>query len=704
MDPRAPVADRRTIPRSTSRASSLARRLAPLAVLTLLLGMAIVPGLGPAAPLLPRSAHSNAASPAVSPVTPAAAPAPRPASPRPADPTDSFLCRSLNQDVCVSAQNGSPDVVPSVGNTTSSTLPSANQSIFFWIKSKIPIYPLGSNPPTGESNLTPIRINVTGVLWNGDPYMTRYDETVWHANPNQPYFTAAPNGYVNNKTYKYWYQVSIRNFSAGGAANFFPGEYVSWWIYIVYKTPKAIDHLTSPTFYYRIGGAWAFSPYKGAVQYGGPNASSLDLAIRQTPLVPNWNDTVRLSLQATDPDILNNCSIGSAVVHVSAGLPNGAVLPNATIDFATTSSGSVPGIKGYYTTASIPAFYQQVPGTTVSYWITAFDAVGSHYTPDQIVTTVFSYIVGGNGTFISGNFANDIAVTTSPVAINASQFPGPSLYPDTNVTVTLTSRNPSTALQTAEVDYLASVPALHELTPGQAFFGRVNSTTLTLQLPPVPVGGFFNFTVLVWDYQGSIETSAQYAYSVVPFARLVPTIPSQLGFLWVYVFDNGTHRWVDGASVSITSASGFVNTTTRSQFGVAYPNQTGKPFVPLLLTANESYNVLVNDPRFFPASQATSESVHAFVTLRNPSTFFGTLVQATDYTVLVSGGGGATSLYFFLNTTGPGPSFAAGPPIEPTLIGPIVGLALAVGVLLILVPWWRQISARRKEQERRVTL
>lgn len=644
-----------------------------------------------APPAGPRGALGPASTdPRLAPVAaPAAAAAPRPDQrPAPAvgaDPSDRYVCRAINATICVSVQAGSPQIVPNLGNSTASVRPNANSSINLWIKSRYPLT-TPTSPSGPYNNLTPIRINVTGTLWNGDPWMSQYSGSVWHCDsPNGPTYSVPLNGYNGgNKTYLFWYNVTVRNTSSSGTPNFFPGEYVSWFIYIVTKDPFV--HRYSPVFHYWIAGAWAFSPYKGSIQYGGPNASSLDLNIHQSPSVPNWNDTVKVTISTSQPDEINNASICTARLLVTAILPNGASLPNYTGDFPTLRVGTFCSVN---TTADIPSFYQQVQGTNVSYSVIAFDGYNPlRYPPDQITTAVVSYIVGGNGSFISHTFSNDIQTIFTP----GSLLSGLALAPGTNVTVTIVSTNAGTALQSAQVDYTFQLPATHAFSRGVLFLGRVDSTTLTGQMPGIPLGGYLNFTILVWDYTGSVEVSPTYGYSIDTFSSLIQTVGPSLGFLWIYAFDNHSQQWINGALVSITGAGGYINVQTHTAFGVAYPNATSGQFVPLLLLANQTYDVTVA-----PVGVA---SVSIDVTLRNHMDSFATLAQGSTDTVVENG----NQLFFWFNTTAPGPTFSGSPPQVPGLIGPILGLGLTIAGVAIVFPWYRHIAARRKEQERRVTL
>jgi hypothetical protein len=636
---------------------------------------------------------------------PTAAPAARPEAAAPSvtgNPTDNLTCYKINASVCISAAIHSYDVVPGPGNLTSSVLPPPNSTLNFFIKSKFPLTWQGA--PTACTNITPIRINVTGTLWNGVPYMSQADGTMWNANQNTACYAGPQNG-VTNATYKFWYNVTIRS-NVSGSPQFFPGEFVSWWVYLVHKNGTGhYSHVLSPVFHYITQGAWAFSPYFGAYQYGGPDAATLDLNVLQNPVVPNWNDTVKVTIETTQADLLASSQIGEAWLEVSAALPNGSHLASAVYDF---SLNAIAGTAGQTASATMSTAMTQLPGTVVQYSIVAYDNVAGYhfaYGPDQIVTPTYSFTVNGNGTFTSGIFSDDLEVTTTPASVGEGLAAGTPLAPDTNVSVLLTSRNPGTAILTAELSYIFELPQLRESATGTVFMSRINSTSFTGRLPGIPIGGYLNFTVLAWDFINTLEVSPTYGYSIETFNSLVPTIAPSLTFLWVYVYDNGSGRFAPSADVAFTGSGNYIDIETHAVFGVAYPNNTNAQFSPLLLPANITYNVTVVDPTFYPGDRGSS-GISVSVTLRNPSTFTGTLVQTSTYTVVQSWDPRlGNELFFWLNTTGPGPAFSPQPPIDwQILLLPLIGLGAAVLAVVPLLYWWNDIAKRRKEQEKRVTL
>jgi hypothetical protein len=669
------------------RSRTRARRAVGLAlvVLALLVVPSFVAGIGamssrPAGPIASSAAATVRTTSAV-PVV------------RPADITDNYTCQEVNATICVSWGGTGYDVVPTFGNTTSNVLPDPNATLNFYIKSRYPLSWVGA--PFGDSNETPIRINVTGVLWNGVPFMSVFDGTMWHANQGANYW-AGPVGSVTNTSYPDWYTVTINGIGAMNAANFFPGEYVTWWMYIVAKSPQGhFSHFTSPQFHYRLAEAWAYSPNPGAIQYGGPNASSLDLEVSQTPLAPNWNDTVRVKIATTEADNLNRMLISTAVLVANETSSTGQPIASSVFDFNLT-----PGIGTAIASAIIPSTWAQYPGASVSYQILAWDDPGSKYTADEISVTGTPYTIGGNGTFLSGIFSDDLSLTATPASVAVGLLPGPVLDPNTTVTLLLTSRNPGTAIQAAEIDYVFDQPSIHTASTGVWQMSRINSTNFRFQVPSLPMGGFLNFTILAWDYVDTLEVSPYYGYSIASFNTLVPTVPASEGFLWVYVYDNGSHGWVNGATVAFVGAGHYVSITTHTMFGVAYPNASSEPSYPLLLTANVTYIVTIDDPWYVLPGAHSTQNVTYPIVLEHSMTYEGTLAQTGNYTVFENG----NLLFFWLNSTGAGPSFSQSASIEPVVLAPAIGIIAASAAVFLTIYWWREVASRRREQERKVTL
>lgn len=655
----------------------LRRQLTALALVALL-----VPSLGLAGATL-ATAHAPAAA-LVHVSSPRASPAAA------VHPSSASTCYDLNNTTCVQATPGSPDIIPSPGNHTSAELPNATSSIVVTIRSMWMIVPPGVVNVTGTRS--PITLNVTGVLWNGDPWYSQYDDSIWHSRSlTDPYFQASPA--TVNTTWPYAYQVTFWNHTTQNQPIFFAGMTISWWIYIVTRSIGNIytGHVMRPTFSFTYAGAWPSSPYPYAAQYGGPQAALADVTIHQVPLQPNWNDTVHVSLGLTGLDSITGATIGSATLFVDERRANGAVYENASFAFPVTVVSGQGAVK---TQVSIPHGFAGIVGLNVTYWIVAYDTAQNEI--DMITTPTFSYTVHGNGSFESGQFGNDILLTTTPTDVELHGPPTPVVAAGQNVSITIQSRSASASILTAVLQYTFTYNATGSVAHAQASFSRNNSTTMYATLPGFPISATVNFTVLAWDYNQLLDISPQYSFITPEFNRFVP---ANLTFFTVLVFDNGSSTWVNGATVQIRDPSGFVNSQSTTYFGVAYPNETLSRWTPLLVPANVTYNVSVLDRSFLPDGATAASAVSIEVKAVNPMVFIGTLTQSLHYSIVQEG----SAIYFYLNTTPIGPQFATANPSSVPLTAVLGGLA-AFAAMAVVLPWWVRIQERRKAEEKRVTL
>lgn len=605
-------------------------------------------------------------------------------------PSSEPTCYDLNNTTCVQATPGSPDIIPSPGNHSSAVLPSSTSSIVITIRSMWDIVPPGVVNATG--NRAPIALNVTGVLWNGDPWYSQYDSSIWHSrSQTDPYWQASP-ATVNN-TWPYAYQVTFWNHTTQNQPIFYAGMTISWWIYIVTRSVGNIyiGHVMKPTFTFTYAGSWPSSPYPNAAQYGGAQAALADVSVHQVPLQPNWNDTVHVGLAVTGLDSITGATIGSATLYVQERRANGAIFQNGSFAFPVTVVSGVGAVK---TEVSIPHGFSAIVGLNVTYWVVAYDTAQNEI--DMITTPTFSYTVHGNGSFQSGQFGNDILLTTTPTDVELHGPPTPVVAAGENVSVTIQSRSASASILTAVLEYTFTYNATGAVAHGQASFSRNNSTTMYTTLPGFPISATVNFTVLAWDYTQLLDISPQYSFITPEFNRFVP---ANLTFFTVLVFDNGSSSWVTGASVQIRDPSGFVNSQSLTYFGVAYPNETLSRWTPLLVPANVTYNISVLDRSFLPAGSTAPTAVSIEVKAVNPMVFIGTLAQSDHYAIIQEG----SSIFFYLNTTPIGPQFSPANPSSVPLTAILGGLA-ALGAMAVVLPWWVRIQERRKAEEKRVTL
>jgi hypothetical protein len=689
---------RRPAARTPSHRRTIQTTGAALVALAPLLLLVFYPGLTSmsASPAVATPSGGSVGQPAYAPTAPAAshpdetATAASHAGVTPsASTTFNPTCAKIDTTVCVSIQSATePNIIPPSGSFVSSVEPNASADITLIIKSRF--YLNATSPPRNGPN-SPIALNVTGVLWNGDQYDTYLDGNVWHADNGS--WWSGPQIVPQNQTYPYWYTVVIAAKSGSGSPNFFPGETITWWIELTTNIANTTyTHHEGPHFQFTYGGAWPFSPYQGSQQYSGPNATFADVNVSVNPRAPNWNDTVKVTVNTTEADAFPvNASIGSASVAFRE-VYNSVTIATTSFAFPVNVSGTLGADT---TSVTIPASYAQLPNATVYYSITVADTAG-----DQLQTPQYSYNVSGNGSFLSGTFSDDLGVTSSPADVAGAAGVAVVLVPGQAVNVTITSLNPGVAINAGQIVEQFSYPAIGERISVNIPMVRISSTIFRGTLPGTPIGSFVNFTVDAWDFDQHQLVSSEFSYVTPSFAEYDPFVPGNETFFYVYVYDNGSHHWVSGATVQVTGPHGFVNSVSNSTYGVSYPNASAAPYTPLLVSANESYHISVRDLAFDPAGGGAPEYLNATLVAYHTLSARQTLATQPTYFVVQEG----SSILFYLNGTAPPPvssppASSGGVPL-PALIGLLATIATAVPLYL----WWTQIRSRRKEEEKRVTL
>jgi hypothetical protein len=609
--------------------------------------------------------------------------------------TNALPCYSIAPTVCISMQNTStPSIIPQVGSFAASTEPAANRSFTIVVKSRTPLN-YTENPVSGP--LSVIALNVTANLWNGNPFYTPISGNVWHANnaTGTWWWCGSKGCQVQNGSYPWWYYVSFDAATTAGTPNFVPGMHVNWWLSFETFNGTTKVAWTSPTFSFTFAGAWPFSPYPGSIQYAGPAAAAEDVTPTVTPASPNWDDSITATLNTTASDGAPvNATIGSAYWVVSEVNPNGTLLNASTIAFPGLSPpGTIVGAGKMTVTVTLPAVWAQVPGSTVTYWFLIFDTAD-----DEIRTPTQSYVVGGNGTFDTNVFADDLGLSGTP----------PGLFNGTNSTLnlgepvglTLQSLDPHTSILAAEAVVTFTYPALGETVHAAIPLHRNYSTYFTGEIPAFPMGSEVSFVVEAWDFNQSMESSAPIAFTVPTLQDLLPQIPGNSTFFYLFVYDNGSHQWVSGAEISIIGPSGYLRIDTSTLYGVAYPNVSGAALVPVVLPANATYQVTINDPSWQTGAAHFNNTITLALPLVHALKARGPVAVGSDYTVLLEG----DAIMFFLNAT---PAAAPNSPpaitdqVElPAIVALIAGFAIVVPLLL----WWRRIELRRKADARRITL
>jgi hypothetical protein len=603
-------------------------------------------------------------------------------------------CYSINASICVSMTNSTEsDIIPLPGSHSTSVTPNPSNSLSLYVESKFNlVWPTAHF--TGP--LSPIALNVTAVLWNGVPFYSENDSSVWHP-PGTSWWGSGPTG--ANSTYPYWYIINFTARSAAGVPNFYPGMAITWWVYIVSNTSGGvIKHLENLTyFHFTYGGAWPESPYSAYPNHAGAAAALEDVSVSQAPLAPNFNDTVRVTLSTTPRDLETGATIGGAYVDVTETAPDGALLNAGTWAFPVNVSKGVGEVE---TNVTLPTSYSQVADALVQYRITAWDT--NTYGPDTVVTPGFNYTVNGNGTFKDHSFKDDLGLAGTPQAPRPAGRAPPEIPEGQSVHLLLSSSSAGTAILAAEVDYSLNYGLLGENSSYVLPMARLNSTHFDATIPAMPLNVTVTYTVVAWDFAQDKDTSQMYEYTTPGLAATLLTVPTNSTFFLAYVYDRGTATWVSGATVQVRGLTGFLHTSGTTLGGVAYPNASGRAFVPLFLPADAAYHIYVNDSSFLPAGATVAPSVEINLTIAHAMTTTGVIAVGPNYEVAESG----NSFYFWLNQSGPGSTYSpptGGVGASTTLLA-VAGLA-ALGVVSIpTILWWREIRSHRESEERRIVL
>jgi hypothetical protein len=606
-------------------------------------------------------------------------------------PSATPACYSINKTICVAMQNTTePNIIPAPGSHVSSVEPPATTTLTMYVEST---YSLVWPTAKATGTFSPIGLNLTGTLWNGVPYYNQSSNSVWHP-PGASWWTYGPTG--QNATYPYWYGVNLTARTVSGP-QFFPGMHVDWWLYITSNVSGVLHSFASVTFQFTFAGAFAASPYPGAYQYGGASAALDDVAVAQSPLVPNFNDSITVNISTTPADLISGATFGGGYLDFNELAPDGAVLAQTAWSFPVQRVGTVGSL---FSNLTVPASYAQVPGALVEYNVTVWDT--NSYGPDQVVTPTYTYTVNGNGSFGSGGFSDNLELAATPGAALVGGAPPPLVPEGQPVTVLVTSRDPATSILTAQLRYAFDYPGIAENASEQLAMVRLNSTNFVGTIPAMPLNATVTFSVTAWDFDQDQQSSRDYTYATPSLAGAMATVPTNSTFFLTYVYDAGQHAWVSGATVQIAAVSGYLHVSGTTFLGVTYPNETGSPFVPLFLPAGETYRLYVNDSGFRPAGSQVAPTVEVSLKATHDLTTDGILAVGSDYEVAESG----SAIFFFLNESPPAVTYSPGS----GGIGATTVLAAGAGLgamALVAVPtvlWWRTIRARRQAEERRITL
>ena len=591
-----------------------------------------------------------------------------------------------NNSACVSVQYPTdPQIIPTGSSRVSSVLPNTTQTIHLVVKAhnRIDYWLL----PASYGLKAPIFLNLSATLWNGDPWYSSIDDSIWHSANPRIWWTFL--GFEStNLSFPYWYSLVI-NATNGRTQLFYPGAVVTWDVVVTQNISNRFIYYEGPRLQYTYAGAWPYSPVPSSPVYGGKNASQADLIGSLFPTAPNWNDSVIVTLKLTPIDTTTRVVLGRAWADFTETSTNGTIIFQTTFYFPTPASNN--------SFLTIPASYDQVAGATTTLVVTAFDASPLR---DEIILPPLGYTVSGNGSFASGQFDNDLSLTTNPAQVITAPSGTAQILPGQAVTVVLTSRNANTAISAAQLRYTfhSNLTGGSVLTITPLF--RVSSIEFVGYVQPLPIGIAVNFTVLAWDFNQFLEISDPYSFTTMTFDQLEVPVPTNLTFFYVLVYDNSTNTWVSDATVAVVGPGGFYNSLGRTTFGIGYPNSTTNSFYPLLLPVNVSYRVGVAAPGFAPEGSRTGTAIFINITATNPMTASRTLLRGPNYLVAQRG----DILYFWLNAAAPAATTAPQLPLSTALLIGSVGLATTVAATIPLFYWWREIKKRREAEERRITL
>ncbi|MHB1932540.1 MAG: hypothetical protein ACYCPV_06105, partial [Thermoplasmata archaeon] len=178
-------------------------------------------------------------------IAPASAPTPAAAvassgTPTPFNPP----CLTIYTGICVSiADRGEPQVVPIAPSFFSAVQPNVSTNLPLYIKSATPLN--WTNAPYSGPD-SPIVLNVTGVTWNGNPFYSPYDGSVYHSSSLS--YWQGPSYVPSNRTYPWWYLVNISAYSRTGQLNFAPGMTMTWSIGLTFNNSGLFSHAQSAQY------------------------------------------------------------------------------------------------------------------------------------------------------------------------------------------------------------------------------------------------------------------------------------------------------------------------------------------------------------------------------------------------------------------------------------------------------------------------
>ena len=545
-------------------------------------------------------------------------------------------------------------------------------------------------------------INVTNIRWNGLPWYEELDETVWHKNRSDD----SPDAYYSDKDpldrYEYrevkpyrvfltinaWYVTLNRE----SRYYFAPGDEVTWNLYIGNKTYKPIpgdpqngtwedDFIESKKYKYLVKGAWPYKPPE-------PDLFEKNIDLNFVPKMPNMNDTVNISIRSK-VDI----PIAGAYVDAMLTKPDGTVkrwgFPFEPEDRGPPYYRSWPA---WNATSQIPGSWNQPPGTTIKFNVTAWDRDD---TVHLITSRNYTYVISSNGTWkYPENFTLNIAIDTNPKVIKVKDA---NVSMNDEVNVTIRSVYINVPIKRAILNIIVTDPVYPVPRIGGATFTILSTTEQYAIIGTQSPGVNVTFYIQAWDFNETMITSPQYRYRIRP----ITDIPGEgLGCLNVRVYDAYYDRPVAGVNVT------YMNTTmpsplytTTDIIGMSYPElktEEGKRII-IYPTLNETYKIVVKY-NYTLNNEVKEEYVYNYTANVSIPDEEYVIIAEKGFTLKRNG----CTLVFIFNVPREPPVYSEINMVFPTL--PVIGgvitmIALAYPVYSIFEKYRRKAH----EEERRLT-
>ena len=516
---------------------------------------------------------------------------------------------------------------------------------------------------------TAAMINVTNVLWNGVPWYSEIDDTVWHRNVSSP----GPYYYrIDDYTVKFVIWNKHIDPSTGRVSYYFPpGSDVTFWIYASNKTRVTENnqtywknhYLESHRYTFEVKGAWPYKPTNT------PKDELFEKNINLTiePMEPNTGDAILVRI-ASRSDV----EIAGAYLQIEGWYANGTPMGREVYEFKPENK-TWPSLNA---TCIIPAKWQAEPNAVIKFNVTAWDR-WNH----EITSNNYTIKVSEEGIWkYPGKFDANIEVFFDPdITFDDTLMPG------TPLNITIKSRFEHVAIEEAYLHYSMYDPWYNITLRGKIRFNKISSTERYVVFPGQSPGVEVEFYITAYDIADNKIQSANYSYK---FEDVTLSPPKNKGIFYVRIYDYAAGGYVKGVNVTFLNAT-WRCTTQTNEFGLAYPNVTGQKYTPYFLSLNETYKVIVVYGEY---------NLSVMYDLKYNQSGYEIIEETKNYTIIKNN----NTIEFIFNKPKPPPVFAAVVPFPTwSTIGGIVGCAIALPVVYVIY------SRKRKKIEaerRRITV